>query len=560
MILEKETSIYDNQKLLTDGRKEATNYLYYDANNGLVVSRNHAVANQTDLNALTDGNIRLTGEGLNIYHGQTRIAKYGDTAIIGEETSYNTYITDSGVTIRNGNTPLSTYTGDSIVLGNSEADTFYSTIANGGFNIYAKIGSTNTNIFHVGLASSNDDYAYTQKTYTDVVGQYDYDKHVIYDYFTTETNLNSVKGTLSNGQTVDISSDTAAVTHYTWTYKLRNGNIPDQYELAITYYQPMSGAYYVSFTANIASTDGTTTIGTYYTLGTREPSSINGAFSVAGGKLCMAEGQYSVAFGDRCRALASSSFVAGSDCQSSGKLGFLFGKGLQSLSGYQFVVGQYNYAPSHNVIWLPSFVVGNGTASSDGESVSQSDAFWVQPTGDVGLTGSLKHCGPSPFAVGSDLPSFYLYNDGLTTGNTQVLASTSNRNYFGNPSTATTLQSSYGSFALNDLIYNTGTATVTLRGFGWVTSSSQQLYMIVFTPKMFLAHSTVEVTAVKSANIRPVGGGYLGGSGSDLTQYISSSSGGKPNMIMCTLVKSDGWGATNNSPIVVQASFTFKVS
>lgn len=526
MILEKETSIYDYK-----AAQVATNYLYYDSTNGLVVSRDHAVSSETELDSLTDGNVRITGNGMDIYKGQKKIASYGD----------------------------------SIMLGDKDTDVFYSTITGGGFDIHAKIEDTNTNIFHVGLAASgSDDYAYVQKEYTDVVDQYDLDTHTIWDYFTTETNLGSVQAVLSNGQTVDVSSDTSVLTHYTWTYKWRDGNIPNEYELVITYAQPTSGAYYVKFIANIASIDGTTIVGTYYTLGTRLNGSINGAYSIAGGYSCSAEGQYSIAFGDRCHALSSHSFVAGEDCSASGRGAFLFGKGLQSLeAGGQFIIGSYNFAPTHSVIWCPAFVIGNGTA--DGESVSQSDAFWVQSSGDVGFTGNITHCGSAPLAVGSSVPTLYFYHAGFTTGNQQILSANHNTNYFGNPSTETKLETTNGSFSLNNFTYPTGTFTASCAGFGWITSSGTQCTMYFFTDKTFMTHKTVKVTAVKSASLRSADGKYISALNADLSSYIDSSkaytaSTGCCPMLTVTLTNSAGWGHTNNIPVTGSASITFKVS
>lgn len=527
MILEKETSIYDYK-----AAQVATNYLYYDSTNGLVVSRDHAVSSETELDSLTDGNVRITGNGMDIYNGQKKIASYGE----------------------------------SIMLGDKETDVFYSTITGGGFDINAKIEDTNTQIFHVGLAaSSSGDYAYTQKEYTDLVDQYDMDVHTIWDYFAKETNLGSVQGVLSNGQTVEVSSDTSVLTHYTWTYKMRDGNNPNEYELVITYAQPTSGAYYVKFIANIASVDDNTIIGTYYTLGTRLDDSINGAYSITGGYNCEAEGQYSIAFGDRCHALSSHSFVAGEDCTASGNHAFLFGTGLSCLeSGGQFIIGKYNYAPTHSVIWCPAFVIGNGTA--DGESVSQSDAFWVQASGNVGLKGSLTHCGSSPFALGNSVDTFYIYNDGNTTSNRQVLASSHNKNYFGNPDTETQLETSNGTFSLNNLIYPTGTFTSSnAEGFGYITSSGQQCTMHFFVDKTFLAHKTVTVTAAKNCALRSTDGKYISALNADLTNYIESSKVYTSGTGCCPIVKvtfknSSGWGHTNNIPVCGDADLTFKVS
>ena len=102
MRLECETSFYNDEKLdddlthaqeTADEAKEiaeqaggtATNYLYDSVEKGLVVSRTK-VATDTEVEALTTSNSRVTSDGFDVYKdGTTRVAHFGETTVIGEE-------------------------------------------------------------------------------------------------------------------------------------------------------------------------------------------------------------------------------------------------------------------------------------------------------------------------------------------------------------------------------------------------------------------------------------------------------------------------------------------
>ena len=101
MRLECETSFYNDEKLDTDlthaqetadealeqaeqAAGTATNYLYDSVAKGLVVSRTK-VETDTEVEALTTPNSRVTASGFDVYKdGETRVAHFGETTIIGE--------------------------------------------------------------------------------------------------------------------------------------------------------------------------------------------------------------------------------------------------------------------------------------------------------------------------------------------------------------------------------------------------------------------------------------------------------------------------------------------
>lgn len=59
-----------------DAKKVATNYLYYDSTNGLVITQNHPISELYPISYLTDGNLRLTGTGVYIYNGTSKLAEF----------------------------------------------------------------------------------------------------------------------------------------------------------------------------------------------------------------------------------------------------------------------------------------------------------------------------------------------------------------------------------------------------------------------------------------------------------------------------------------------------
>ena len=100
MRLECETSFYNDEKLdddlthaqeTADEAKEiaeqaggtATNYLYDSVEKGLVVSRTK-VETDTEVEALTTPNSRVTSNGFDVYKdGETRVAHFGETTVLG---------------------------------------------------------------------------------------------------------------------------------------------------------------------------------------------------------------------------------------------------------------------------------------------------------------------------------------------------------------------------------------------------------------------------------------------------------------------------------------------
>lgn len=117
-----------------EAAKTATNYLYYDLSNGLVVTRNHNISS-TGVSSLTDGNVRITTDGMDIYNGQVRTASYGDTVTLGNTSSSNVNINNSGMLVRYGEDILGSFGNNGIGLGVGQDNKNYLNINSDGFAI-----------------------------------------------------------------------------------------------------------------------------------------------------------------------------------------------------------------------------------------------------------------------------------------------------------------------------------------------------------------------------------------------------------------------------------------
>ena len=113
--------------------------------------------------------------------------------------------------------------------------------------------------------------------------------------------------------------------------------------------------------------------------------------------------------------------------------------------------------------------------------------------------------------------------------------------------------------ALAALEYAPGTYTVSLEGFGYITSDGKLCRMHFVLPKSVVNRTLSSVSAATYCGFRRCGGGYIGGSDATLTSYITGSSL-RNGTLRVEFTNSGGWGATNNSPVVGSATITFKLT
>lgn len=153
--------------------KTATNYLYYDSTNGLVISS--SASSQTYSGASTGYNTRLTNTALEIRNGTNVLASYGSTVVLGKSGSSQQIIDATSMKF-NSPTNETLFEIDSNVIGIGEK-TFYDyldigtgdlTAATLSSKISSKLAEYNE---EDGIYSKDSDYvqgATTSNTYVDV--------------------------------------------------------------------------------------------------------------------------------------------------------------------------------------------------------------------------------------------------------------------------------------------------------------------------------------------------------------------------------------------------------
>lgn len=85
------------KKTADQAGKTATNYLSWSTEYGLVVSED-ATENVAEM---TGGNTRMNADGVEMYKGQRRVAKFGETSVIGDEDSAHVYLDPDTFNITN---------------------------------------------------------------------------------------------------------------------------------------------------------------------------------------------------------------------------------------------------------------------------------------------------------------------------------------------------------------------------------------------------------------------------------------------------------------------------
>lgn len=76
------------KKTADQAGKTATNYLSWSTEYGLIVSED-ATENVTEM---TGGNTRINADGVEMYKGQTRVAKFGEESVVGDEDGAHVYL------------------------------------------------------------------------------------------------------------------------------------------------------------------------------------------------------------------------------------------------------------------------------------------------------------------------------------------------------------------------------------------------------------------------------------------------------------------------------------
>lgn len=336
MILQQDITIYKlggiSQAIGGEGSAIANEHMYWSDQDGLILSRDVV----EDIRDFTSGNLRLSGEAMSIFIGQTKYAEYGRNTIIGRTGRGQSYLTlsDVGMTL----------------MGRNEVPAFQ---VNVGRN-----KAPSTTVWYV-KENNVPETAVNGRTRT-----------LTYDdeYFTSVSNayLRIVRGE----ETTTLSPEQAAID---WT--VDDGIVTLNYQLADDVLEdPVEGETvqiysYIAFTAYCPS----------ITLGTRREGSAEGSYSVTLGYDNSARGDNAVAVGYRCHAGGYTSLAAGYNCESSYPHSVSIGRGLETARTRQIVLGSWN-EPDGDAV----FIVADGTSET-----ARSNVFWIDANKVVHIAGDL---------------------------------------------------------------------------------------------------------------------------------------------------------------------------
>lgn len=357
--------------------KTATNYLYYDTTNGLVISS--SASSQTYSGASTGYNTRLTNSALQIRNGTNVLASYGSTIIIGKSGNSQQVIDstslkfkdgkgDAQFTINNNTTGyVKDYIAQELILEapNSGTGINKTTLATALYNYFR--GYTCTSDSSNYCTTLNNcriivklcgGYLYNDETgpdYSEMVGVYEFDLTGL--TFTLNNHIITATKTTSGDSA---SSYTTIVNNY----------IDKMIERLNDMYQADDATY----EATEADTDPLHTwvdvyfeypiISTSMTLGTRSNGSETGCGTLSVGKDNNITGNYSVALGE----------------------------GLEVNSDYSTVIGSYNLPLYNSNTGLPeevAFAVGAG----DGSERNRRTPFAVLKNGTVVMSNNNANAG-----------------------------------------------------------------------------------------------------------------------------------------------------------------------
>jgi len=357
--------------------KTATNYLYYDTTNGLVISS--SASSQTYSGASTGYNTRLTNSALQIRNGTNVLASYGSTITIGKSGNSQQVIDstslkfkdgkgDAQFTINNNTTGyIKDYIAQELILEapNSGTGINKTTLATALYN-YFKGYTCTSNPSNYCTTLNNcrvivklcGGYLYNDETgpdYSEMVGIYEFDLTGL--TFTLNNHIITATKTTSGDSA---SSYTTIVDNYIDKMIER---LNDMYQADDATYEateedtdPLNTWVDVYFEYPIISTS--------MTLGTRSNGSETGCGTLSVGKDNNITGNYSVALGE----------------------------GLEVNSDYSTVIGSYNLPLYNSNTGLPeevAFAVGAG----DGSERNRRTPFAVLKNGTVVMSNNNANAG-----------------------------------------------------------------------------------------------------------------------------------------------------------------------
>lgn len=358
--------------------KTATNYIYYDTTNGLIIS--DTAHYQTYAGASQGYNTQLTNDALNIRYGTDVLASYGSSVILGSKTAINI-----GTTV----IPYPTHV----------------EITPKSIELYKKTTTSFTNIFSVGYGDALARKTEASKEYGTYLSL-DGNNHLESATYTTSLDMVSstadilvqLRGIIKDTDATVSDDSTDAIeikpteetneayAQYEGTLKLSDNDFSVDYTLDtitinetnrvmefLSDYKTKYNIYiWVSYLASNSDEIY------HFDLGQRRSSTTYGPYSLITGYNNTASNTFSITMGrnnknDGYKALVngeSNEIIRGASCSSA------FGEGLKITRENGMVIGKYNSYTNG------LFIVGNGTDDSH-----RQDAFVIRDRGKVYIYG-----------------------------------------------------------------------------------------------------------------------------------------------------------------------------
>ena len=363
---------------ITDASKVATNYIYYDATNGLIIS--DSADSQTYEGASRGYNTQLTNDALNIRHGTDVLASYGSSVILGNKTAINT-----GTTV----IPYPTHV----------------EITPNSIELYKKTATSFTNIFSVGYGDALARKTEASKEYGTYLSLNE-NNHLESATYTTSLDMVSstaevlvqLRGIIKDTDTTVSDDSTDAIeikpteetneayAQYEGTLKLNDNDFSVDYTLDtitinetnrvmefLSNYKTKYNIYiWISYLASNSDEIY------HFDLGQRRSSTTYGRYSFITGYNNTASNTFSISMGQNNKNDGYKAFVNGesNEIMRGASCSSAFGEGLKIAREDGMVIGKYNSYTNG------LFVVGNGT-----DNGNRQDAFVIRDRGKVYIYG-----------------------------------------------------------------------------------------------------------------------------------------------------------------------------
>lgn len=359
---------------ITNASKVATNYIYYDATNGLIIS--DSADSQTYIGASRGYNTQLTNDALNIRHGTDVLASYGTDIILGNtipttEVSTPIYakFSPKSMEFYQGSTDLTQIkklfnigygAGSGRVIESGKDSNTYVTTDNTGtitassYTSNYDMVASNPPIIVQLRAVIKDTDASTDDESTDAT--------MIEPLNDDDINYEGLL-ILNTDYTVDYTANTITL----------NTSAKNVTDFVSKYYAKYNIYIWTNYLAKNSDQIN------YYDLGIRNTGVSYGPYSLVSGKNNTASNTFSVSMGQNNKNAGYSAIINGysNEIAQGATCASIFGEGLKTIRQGSMVIGRYNSYDNG------LFVVGNGT--DDGH---RQDAFVIRDRGKVYIYGN----------------------------------------------------------------------------------------------------------------------------------------------------------------------------